>query len=98
MPFTCTLLMFLSLVNPTVDIPPPTVHLLIKELKEVVDWYMFGVALAIPVSQLNAIQSSNPQHGVERWLVNMLDYWLKSNTDASWKKSSKLFKIQNNML
>ena len=73
-------------VNPTVDIPPPTVHLLVKELKEVVDWYMFGVALAIPVSQLNAIQSSNPQHGVERWLVNMLDYWLKSNTDASWKK------------
>lgn len=60
--------------------------MLVKELKEVNDWYMFGVALDIPVSQLNAIQSSNPHSGVERWLANMLDYWLKSNTDASWKK------------
>ena len=74
------------LVNPTVDIPLPTVHLLVKELKEVKSWYMFGVALDIPVSELKAIRSSNPQDGVEGWLVDMFDYWLKSNTDASWKK------------
>ena len=87
MPFTCALLfLFLSLVNPPADIPPPTVHLLVKELKEVKSWYMFGVALDIPVSQLDAIQSSNPHSEVERWLVKMLDYWLKSNTDASWKE------------
>ena len=73
-------------INPTADIPLPTVHLLVKELKEVKSWYMFGVALDIPVSELKAIQSSNPQDGVERWLADMFDYWLKSNTDASWKK------------
>ena len=84
---TCALLKFYRLyINPTADIPPPTVHLLVKELKGVKSWYMFGVALDIPVNELNAIQSSNPQNGVERWLANMLDYWLKSSTDASWKK------------
>ena len=50
---------------------------------------MFGVALAIPVRQLDAIQSSNPQDGVGRCLVNMFDYWLNSNPDASWKKISQ---------
>ena len=75
----------LSLVNPPADISPPSVHLLVKELKEVKDWYVFGVALDIPVRQLNAIQSSNPHGGVERWLVDMFEYWLNSNPDASWK-------------
>ena len=73
------------LVNPPADIPVPTVHLLAKELKEVNDWYTFGVALDIPVRQLRIIQSSNPHAGVDRWLVDMFEYWLSSNPDASWK-------------
>ena len=77
--------MVLSLVNPPADIPLPTVHLLVKELKEVNDWYTFGVALDIPVRQLRIIQSSNPHAGVDRWLVDMFEYWLSSNSDASWK-------------
>ena len=79
------LLKFLSLVNPPADIPLPTVQLLFKELKEVKGWYVFGVALAIPVRKLNEIQSSNPHDGVERWLVDMFEYWLSNNPDASWK-------------
>ena len=83
--FTCRPLKLLSLVNPPADIPPPSVHLLVKELKEVKDWYMFGVALATPVRKLNAIQSSNPHGGVDRWLVDMFEYWLSNNPYASWK-------------
>ena len=73
------------LVNPPADIPVPTVQLLIKELNDVDDWYMFGVILGVPVSQLKKIKSSNPHGGVERWLVDMFDYWIK-NSDPSWRE------------
>ena len=78
-------LRFFITCNPPADIPPPTVHLLIKELKEVKDWYLFGVVLGIPVRQLQVIQLSKPLGGVNQWLVDMFDYWLRNNLDPSWK-------------
>ena len=66
------------------DVPIPTVQLLIKELKELDDWYVFGVVLDIPVKKLRTIKSSNPHGGVEVWLIDMFQYWLNNNVDASW--------------
>ena len=66
------------------DVPIPTVQLLIKELKELDDWYVFGVVLNIPVKKLRMIKSSNPHGGVEVWLIDMFQYWLNNNVDASW--------------
>ena len=38
------------LSRPSADVPP-TVELLVKELKDVTNWYVFGVALGIPACE-----------------------------------------------
>ena len=49
-----------------VDISRLTVKLLSEELKCVKDWYVFGVALGIPVSELDCIKSRKP-FALIRW-------------------------------
>ena len=48
------------------------------------DWYSLGVALMVPPSKLEEIQKSSPQDGIQRWRINLLQYWLNSTPDASW--------------
>ena len=66
------------------DVPPPTLQQLLDELNKLDDWYVFGVRLNVPVSELRKIES-NPKGGVERYKVDMLQYWLDNNVNASWK-------------
>ena len=47
-----------------VDISRLTVKLLSEELKNVNDWYVFGVALGIPVSELDNIKVEKPNDKV----------------------------------
>ena len=62
---------------------PPTVELLVKELKDVTNWYVFGVALGIPVSKLDSIKKESSE--VEEQKVKMFQFWLQYKVDASWK-------------
>ena len=66
-------------------VPVPTVDLLIQELKEVTDWYVFGVSLRIPVRQLECIKLDNSNEGLEKQKTRMFHFWLQFNADASWK-------------
>ena len=61
----------------------PTVELLANELKDVTNWYEFGVALGIPLSNLDCIEIENST--VEKQKIKMFQFWLRSNPDASWK-------------
>ena len=70
------------LSRPSADIPP-TVELLVKELKDVTNWYVFGVALGIPVSKLDRIKKENSE--VEEQKVKMFQFWINNKLDASWK-------------
>ena len=67
------------------DTPPPTVQQLLSELNEVDDWYTFGVVLGITVRKLREIQASNSQGRVQRWKIDMFQFWLDSTPTASWE-------------
>ena len=69
-----------------VDISRLTVKLLSEELKNVNDWYVFGVALGIPVSELDNIKVEKPNDKVESWKISMYCVWLRANADASWNQ------------
>ena len=49
------------------------------------DWYVFGVSLRIPVSQLERIKLDNSNEGLEKQKTRMFHFWLQFNADASWK-------------
>ena len=49
------------------------------------DWYSLGVTLMVPPSKLEEIQKSSPQEGIQRWRINLLQYWLNSTPSASWR-------------
>ena len=49
------------------------------------DWYSLGVALRVHPNKLQEIQKSSPQEGIQRWRIELLQYWLNSTPDASWK-------------
>ena len=69
-----------------VDVPPPTLEQLLTELKKLDDWFVFGMMLNVPVSELRKIESSNPKGSVERCKIETLQYWLDNNVNASWKE------------
>ena len=62
-----------------------TVQLVIKELKTLDDWFMFGVTLGVIVSELRKIESAY-KGSIERCKVETIQYWLDNNADASWKE------------
>ena len=68
-----------------VDLPIPTLKELLKELKKVEKWFVFGIFLDVPVDQLEKIKSSHHQRDLERCKIDMLRYWLDNNVSASWK-------------
>ena len=58
---------------------------LLEELKEVTSWYMLGAYLNVPVHALEKIRSTHTHDGVERCKLEMLQYWLNTTMNASWK-------------
>ena len=70
-----------------------TVQQVIKELKKLDDWFVFGVALDVPVSELRKIESSCPRGSVERCKIETIQYWLDNNADASWKELARALEL-----
>ena len=58
---------------------------LLKELKTVDNWFIFGVYLGVPHSQLKKIKLSYHSEEIELCKVDLLQYWLDNNVSASWK-------------
>ena len=63
----------------------PDLKTLSIELATVSDWYTLGLMLGLRVDQLKEIETGNPTAGVKRWKSEMLDKWLRSDPNASWK-------------
>ena len=72
-----------------------TVELLVKELKDVTNWYVFGATLGVPVSKLDCINEGCLD--VEGKKVQMFQFWLQYKVDASWKMVIQALE-QNNYL
>ena len=65
----------------------PTLQLLLKALKKLDNWFVFGVILGVPVPQLNKIESSYSQRELERCKIDMLQYWLDNKlVSATWNE------------
>ena len=71
--------------------------LLSEELKNVSDWYVFGVALGILVSELDCIKVQKPYDKVESWKISMYSVWLRANADASWKQVVQALEQTSNL-
>ena len=63
----------------------PTIQQLLDALKKVENWFLFGVNLGVPVSQLKKIESNYPKDS-DRCKLELLQYWLDSTLDSSWNK------------
>ena len=46
---------------------------------------LLGVALGVPLSKIQNIESSHPGN-VSRWILEMMQYWLDTTPDACWKQ------------
>lgn len=61
----------------------PTYQQLLEELKDIDDWYLFGVFLGMTAKQLNKIKASYG-HDLERCKMEMFRCWLENKAGASW--------------
>lgn len=55
-----------------------------KELGKVTKWYEFGIALDMPVEELDSICKSNPNSGIGELKIAMFKRWLDRTRTASW--------------
>lgn len=62
----------------------PNLRSLLKDLKEVTDWFRLGIWLGVEYTVLTTIENNHKQDG-ERCMIEMLEFWLK-NLDASWSE------------
>lgn len=58
---------------------------LANALAEVIQWYELGIALGIKPFKLEEIRR-NRMGEVQLCKLNLLDYWLRSDLDASWEQ------------
>ena len=65
----------------------PTLQQLLKALKTLENWFVFGVILGVPVPQLKKIESSYTQRELERCKIDMLQCWLENKlVNATWNE------------
>lgn len=67
----------------------PSLHLLLNELRPVVDWHSFGVYLKLPKYELDKIQRQYFQtEGIERCKTEVLHLWLegREKEDGVWEE------------
>ena len=63
----------------------PTLKQLLKVLKKLKDWFVFGIMLNVPVPELRKIESYH-QRQQERCKIDMLQYWLDAKVLPSWNE------------
>ena len=61
----------------------PTLQQLLKALKKLDNWYVFGAILGVPISQLKKIKSYH-QSDIELCKIDMLQYWLDNKFVSKW--------------
>ena len=63
---------------------------MLEDLKEVKsEWFNIGIALGVPLTKLREIEASFPHGGVNRWMTEMLQYWLDTTPTACWEQVAR---------
>ena len=63
----------------------PEFQHLLKALKNLKDWFLFGAILGVPVTELRKIESQHLKEP-ERCKLEMLQYWLDNKLVPTWKE------------
>ena len=63
----------------------PTLQPLLKALKKLENWFLFGAIMGVPVSQLRKIESLH-QKEADRCKLDMFQYWLDNNLVPTWNE------------
>lgn len=58
---------------------------IVEKLHEVTEWHALGIQLKVPSSTLRAIEQDWPRDA-ERRKSEMVNAWLRQDSDASWEK------------
>ena len=67
--------------------PVPTLQAMLAHLSEVgSDWFVFGIALGVPISKLRDIETRHSKEGAVRCIVDAVQYWLDTTPAASWRR------------
>ena len=61
---------------------PPTLHQLLEDLNEIVEWYQIGIHLDIPKADLEGIKRESDE--VKDCRSKMLSTWFQSNHNPTW--------------
>ena len=64
----------------------PTLQQLSKALKSLENWFVFGVKLDVPHSQLTKIKLSHHEGEIELCKVDMFQYWLDNKLVPTWNE------------
>ena len=63
----------------------PTLQQLLKALKKLENWFLFGAMLSLPVPQLRKIELHHLKDS-DRCKLDMLQYWLDNKLDPKWNE------------
>ena len=66
----------------------PEFQHLLKSLKNLKDWFLFGAMLGVPVSEPRKIELQHPKE-LERCKLEMLQYWLDNKLVPTWNEVVK---------
>ena len=75
----------------------PTLQRLLEELKDANNWFVLGIFLGVPVKQLQKIESLH-RGELERCKIDMLQYWLDNDVNASWKNVVRALEQTNQLV
>ena len=56
----------------------------LKELKDIIEWYSLGTYLEVASSALGVIAIENPT--IKLRMIKMLEHWLRTGRGCSWRK------------
>ena len=79
-------------------LPLLTVKQAASALKKLNNWFMFGLGLGVPVSELRKIESASGSEHVEQCKAETIQYWLDNNPDASWMKIAQALELVDELV
>ena len=81
--FTCSNFFFWSGENPAI---PISLKQILKDTKEVTNWYSLGIHLDITTSVLKRIEKDIMYVDPERCKIEVIEFWLNHDPEPTWNK------------
>ena len=67
----------------------------VKEVRN--EWFMFGIALGVPLTKLREIEALYTKEGLGRCKLEMAQYWLDTTPAACWEQVARALEQVNQL-